>query len=151
MVFDPNGYTNGYTDCRVIAGAFLARPGATAVPTSPSEVSISLLDDRRLRSRTVLKRRCAYASVLRQTSAKSSIGSDRTAAAIRRFAGVTEEPKPRELHHTFNGAQVFLGGLRRSFAVSPRHNYLSAWSPKEKRPALFGMNPKARALFSRKF
>jgi hypothetical protein len=43
----------------------------------------------------------------------------RAAAAIRRFAGVTKKPKPRELHHTFNGARVLLGSLRRSFAASP--------------------------------
>jgi hypothetical protein len=43
----------------------------------------------------------------------------RAAADIRRFAGVTKEPKPRLLHHTFNGAQALLGGLRRSFAGSP--------------------------------
>ena len=40
----------------------------------------------------------------------------RVVAANRRFAGVTKEPRPGEFHDTFNGAQVFLGGLRRSFA-----------------------------------
>src|SRR5205823_11524470 len=35
----------------------------------------------------------------------------------RRFAGVPKEPKSRDLHHTFSGAQVSLGGLRRSFAA----------------------------------
>src|SRR5207237_6521901 len=37
----------------------------------------------------------------------------------RRFAGVPKEPKSRDLHHTFTGAEIFLGGLRRSFAASP--------------------------------
>ena len=30
-----------------------------------------------------------------------------------------KEPTHRDLHHTVHGAQVFLGGLRRSFAVRP--------------------------------
>ena len=45
---------------------------------------------------------------------------------IRRFAGAPKEPKPRDLHHTVNGAQVFLGGLRRSFAASPWYKLLDA-------------------------
>jgi hypothetical protein len=32
----------------------------------------------------------------------------RAAAAIRRFAGVPNEPKSPDLHHTFNGAQAVL-------------------------------------------
>jgi hypothetical protein len=47
----------------------------------------------------------------------------RAAAAIRRFAGATTEPKRHDLHHTFNGAHIFLGGLRRSFAVSLKKIY----------------------------
>ena len=43
----------------------------------------------------------------------------RAAAAFRSFAGVAKEPQRYDLHHTFNGAQVLLGGVRRSFAGSP--------------------------------
>jgi len=43
----------------------------------------------------------------------------RAAAAIRRFAGVPEPLKRRALHYTFIGAELSLGGVRRSFAASP--------------------------------
>src|SRR5947209_11602999 len=44
----------------------------------------------------------------------------RAAAAIRRFAGVPEPLKRRALHYTFIGAELSLGGVRRSFAARLR-------------------------------
>src|SRR5712691_8573827 len=43
----------------------------------------------------------------------------RAAAAIRRFAGLTQQPSSRDPHQALNGARVLLGGVRRSFTASP--------------------------------
>ena len=60
----------------------------------------------------------------------------RVAAAIRRFAGHTKQLTPRDLHRAFTGAGLSLGGVGRSFAVSPWCNSICPrqardpdWSP----------------------
>ena len=43
----------------------------------------------------------------------------RAAADYPKIRRRPQEPKSCDVHQTFNGAQGFLGGLRRSFAASP--------------------------------